>query len=103
VFYHERPNDSDCDPERMAFVDGYDQATELAHYRDDDRFVATVGWDDGLSLGVAHLEEDREKAVIACVYIPERSDDDTRVFLADDERYGFAIELRRLPNDGGEA
>ena len=91
----------DEDAERMAFRDGYDGAVALDHDVDDDLFVVHADWCGGLSVGACILNEDgnEEIADIPCEYSPEWDDDGTKVFFADDERYTFAIELRRLEAD----
>lgn len=91
--------------ERMQYRDAYDDAVTVdAPYRDG-VLVVCVAWDSGLTVEAAHLDDDENtaKAIIPCVLEVEEYDGDTKLFLADDERYAFEIELVRVYPDETEA
>lgn len=91
--------------ERMQYRDGYDDAVTVdAPYRDG-VLVVYVGWDSGLTVEAAHLDDDESeaKAIIPCVLEVEEDNGDTKLFLADDERYAFELELIRVyPDDAAD-
>ncbi|NHN59798.1 MULTISPECIES: hypothetical protein [Halorussus] len=85
--------------ERMEFRDAYDTAIAVHQDYEDGVLVATVGWGTGeWTVDAVHLDEDEleEKAVIDCVPEVETPDGDAVLYLADDERYAFKLEVIRV-------
>lgn len=89
--------DEDGSAERMEKIDGgWGSARFEAAFRDG-RLVVTVGWMNGY-LGADAVYTTRDSSEIGREEIPlhaEDVNDERRLYLADDERYEFAVELRK--------
>lgn len=84
------------DGERMEFRDGHDDAVEVAAPFQYGMLVVTVSfWGGGMRVSGVHLDdkENHEHATVPFEFVANTANG--KLFLADDERYGFEIELRR--------
>lgn len=91
------------DGERMDYRDGYDRpAISVDAPYEGGTLVVTVSWGSGeWEVEAEHITDEQEpNPLIDCVKDVESEDGDTALYLADDERYDFEIEVIRT---GGAA